>query len=304
MKLLRTPDERFVDLPDFPYAPRYTDVDGVRMAHVEDGPADGPVVLMLHGEPTWSFLYRHMIPPLAAAGMRAIAPDLVGFGRSDKPARMADYSYQRHADWVWGWIQAQGLRDITLFCQDWGSLIGLRLAGEHPENFARVVVGNGILPTAESGVPAALRVWRTFARYSPVFPTGRIVDVGSARRLSKAERQAYDAPFPSSKYQAGARAFPTLVPVKASDPAVPANRAAWQALGNFHKPFLTVFGTGDPILGHADKALQRHIPGAAGQPHDRIRGGHFIQEDQGPELAKRIIALIRATTLHSAELPA
>jgi len=304
MKLLRTPDERFVDLPDFPFAPHYTDIDGVRMAHIEDGPADGPVVLMLHGEPTWSFLYRHMIPPLAEAGMRAMAPDLVGFGRSDKPARMADHSYQRQVGWVWDWIQAQDLHDITLFCQDWGSLIGLRLAGEHPERFARIVVGNGILPTAESAPPAALRVWRTFARYSPVFPTGRIVDVGSARRLSKAERQAYDAPFPSSTYQAGARALPTLVPIKASDPAVPANRAAWQVLGNFHKPFLTVFGAGDPILGHADKALQRHIPGAAGQPHDRLRGGHFVQEDQGPELARRIIKLIQATTLDSAELPA
>lgn len=303
MKLLRTPDERFGDLPDFPYAPHYTDVGGIRMAHVEDGPKDGPVVLMLHGEPTWSFLYRHMIPPLAEAGMRAIAPDLVGFGRSDKPSRVADYSYQKHVDWVWQWIEAQDLHDITLFCQDWGSLIGLRLAGEHPERFARIVVGNGMLPTAEDGVPAAFHIWRAFALYSPVFPTGRIVDIGSARRLSAAERRAYDAPFPSVKYQAGERAFPALVPIKASDPAVRANRAAWQVLGNFHKPFLTVFGAGDPILGHADKALQRHIPGAAGQPHDRLRGGHFIQEDQGPELAKRILALIRATTLHEADLP-
>lgn len=304
MKLLRTPDERFVDLPDFPYAPHYTEVDGIRMAHVEDGPKDGPVVLMLHGEPTWSFLYRHMIPPLAKAGMRAIAPDLVGFGRSDKPSRVADYSYQKHVDWVWQWIEAQNLQDITLFCQDWGSLIGLRLAGEHPERFARIVVGNGMLPTAEHSVPAAFHIWRAFALYSPVFPTGRIVDVGSARRLSVAERRAYDAPFPSAKYQAGARAFPALVPTKASNPAVPANRAAWQVLGNFHKPFLTVFGAGDPVLGHADRALQKHVPGAAGQPHDRLRGGHFVQEDQGPELAKRILALIRATTPHNPELPA
>ncbi|WP_420427907.1 haloalkane dehalogenase [Algiphilus sp.] len=303
MKLLRTPEERFARLPDFPYAPHYTDLDGVRMAHVEDGPKDGPVVLLLHGEPTWSFLYRHMIPPLAQAGMRAMAPDLIGFGRSDKPTRVSDYSYQRHVDWVWQWVEAQGLREITLFCQDWGSLIGLRLAGSYPERFARVVVGNGMLPTAEHGVPLAFHLWRAFALYAPIFPAGRIVDIGSARRLSKAERQAYDAPFPSSRYQAGARAFPALVPTHANDPAVPANRAAWQVLGNFHKPFLTVFGTGDPILGRADRALQRHVPGAAGQPHDRLPGGHFIQEDQGPALAQRILALIRATTLHTAELP-
>lgn len=303
MTLLRTPEERFARLPDFPYVPQYTDLDDVRMAHVEEGPKDGPVVLLLHGEPTWSFLYRHMIPPLAQAGMRAIAPDLIGFGRSDKPTRVLDYSYQRHVDWVWQWIEAQGLKDITLFCQDWGSLIGLRLAGTFPERFARIVVGNGMLPTAERGVPLAFHLWRAFALYAPVFPAGRIVDIGSARRLSKAERQAYDAPFPSARYQAGARAFPALVPTQAKDPAVPANRAAWQTLGNFHKPFLTVFGKGDPILGHADRALQRHVPGAAGQPHDRLPGGHFIQEDQGPVLAQRILALMRDTTLHTPELP-
>lgn len=293
MDVLRTPEARFEVLPDFDFPPHYTEVDGLRMAHVAAGPADGPVVLLLHGEPTWSYLYRHMIPPLADAGLRVLAPDLIGFGRSDKPARVADYSYQRHTDWLWAWIEQQGLTDITLFCQDWGSLLGLRLAGEHPERFARIVVGNGMLPTGDRGVPMAFHLWRAFALYTPVFPAGRIVDVGSARKLSRAERAAYDAPFPSARYQAGARAFPALVPTRPKDPAVPANRAAWQALGNFHKPFLTLFGAGDPILGKADRALQRHVPGAAGQPHVRLRGGHFIQEDQGPELARRMIALIR-----------
>lgn len=302
MDALRTPDERFADLPDFPWEPVYTEVDGLRMAHVEAGPADGAVVLLLHGEPTWSYLYRHMMPLLADAGLRAIAPDLIGFGRSDKPRRIADYSYQRHVDWLWAWMEAQALRDITLFCQDWGSLLGLRIAGEHPERFARIVVGNGMLPTGDRGVPMAFHLWRSFARHAPVFPIGRIVDVGSARKLTPAERRAYDAPYPNARYKAGARAFPALVPITPDDPAAPANRAAWAALGNFHKPFLTVFGAGDPILGRADRALQTHIPGAAGQAHDRLPGGHFIQEDQGPELARRIIALI-ARDASEAELP-
>lgn len=292
METLRTPDERFADLPDFPYPPVYTEIDGLRMAHVAHGPQTGPVVLLLHGEPTWSFLYRHMLAPLGDAGMRAIAPDLIGFGRSDKPVAVADYTYQRHMDWLLAWVEAQDLREITLFCQDWGSLLGLRLAAEHPDRFARIVVANGMLPTAQHGIPAAFYLWRAFALYTPIFPTGQIVNLGSLRKLSAKERRGYDAPFPSARYQAGARAFPALVPTRADDPAIPANRAAWQALAAWEKPFLTLFGTGDPILGKADRALQRHIPGAAGQPHDRLRGGHFIQEDQGPELARRLIALI------------
>lgn len=303
MKALRTPDDRFRDLPDFDFPPHYSTVDGLRMAHVEAGPADGAPVLLLHGEPAWSFLYRHMLPPLAQAGLRAIAPDLIGFGRSDKPARVADYSYQQHMDWLLAWVEQQDLTGITLFCQDWGSLLGLRLAAEHPERFKRIVVGNGMLPTADRGVPMAFHLWRAFALYAPVFPTGRILNVGSLRTLSAAERAAYDAPFPNRHYQAGARAFPALVPTRQDNPAVPANRAAWKALGNWHKPFLTVFGTGDPILGRADRVLQAHVPGAAGMPHARLAGGHFIQEDQGPELARRIIALIEATPDLPAALP-
>lgn len=295
MESLRTPEERFSALPDFDFAPQYSAVDGLRMAHVEAGPADGPVVLLLHGEPTWSYLYRHMILPLAAAGMRVLAPDLIGFGRSDKPARVEDYSYQRHVDWLWAWIEQQGLHDITLFGQDWGSLLGLRIAGEHPERFARIVIGNGMLPTGDTSVPMAFRLWRAFALHTPVFPAGRIVSFGSLRTLSTEERRAYDAPFPAARYQAGARAFPALVPTRTDDPAAPANRAAWEALGHFHRPFLTLFGAGDPVLGKGDGPLQRQVPGAAGQPHDRLRGGHFVQEDQGPELARRIIALVRAT---------
>jgi haloalkane dehalogenase len=254
------------------------------MAHIEAG--EGPVVLMLHGEPTWSFLYRKMIPVFAEAGYRAVAPDLIGFGRSDKPPRIPDYSYARHAEWTLAWIEATSLTGVTLVCQDWGSLIGLRLAAENPDRFARIVVGNGFLPIADRPAPTAFRIWRAFARYTPVFPTGRIVQAGCATRLPPEVVAAYDAPFPTEKHKAGARAFPRLVPTEPDDPAVPANRAAWEALGKWEKPFLTAFGKKDPILGWADRILQRHIPGAAGQPHrDLGHASHFLQEDAGEELA-------------------
>ena len=293
MDVIRTPDERFAALPDYPFAPHYTELaDGIRLHHVDEGPADAEVVLMLHGEPSWSYLYRQMVPVFADAGLRAVAPDLVGFGKSDKPTRIADYTYQRHVDWVRQWIEALDLRRITLVCQDWGSLLGLRLAAENDDRFDRIVVANGFLPTADRGTPLAFRIWRTFATRSPVLPVGRIVATGTKRKLSPAERAAYDAPFPSAKYKAGARAFPALVPTSPDDPAVPANRAAWQRLGSWEKPFLTLFGKDDPILGRADRPLQEHVPGAQGQPHDRLSGGHFVQEDAGAEIARRTVAWI------------
>ncbi len=296
MTVLRTPDDRFRDLPDYDFTPHWSEVgDGLRMHHVDEGPADGSPVLMLHGEPSWSYLYRHMIPVFADAGHRAVAPDLVGFGRSDKPGAVADYSYQSHMDWLTEWLVALDLRGITLVCQDWGSLLGLRLAAEQPDRFARIVVANGFLPTADRKANLAFKVWRAAALHAPVLPVGRIVDLGSRRRLHRAERAAYDAPFPSAAHKAGARAFPALVPTSPDDPAVPANRAAWEQLGRWEKPFLTVFGRHDPILGKADGPLQAHVPGAAGQPHARIDGGHFIQEDAGPELAQRTVAWMAAT---------
>jgi len=294
MNVLRTPEERFAGLADFPWAPHYTDIGELRMAHVEEG--DGAPVLMLHGEPTWSYLYRKMIPGVAAAGHRAIAPDLIGFGRSDKPDDMTAYSYQGHVDWLVAWIEAQDLTDITLFCQDWGSLLGLRIAAEHPDRFSRIVVGNGFLPTADRDAPLAFRLWRAFARYTPVFPIGRIVQAGCVSKLSPAEVAAYDAPFPGERYKAAARAFPRLVPTSPDDPAIPANRAAWEALGQWERPFLTAFGKKDPILGWADRLLQRHVPGAANQPHrDLQRASHFLQEDAGEELAQLIGEFIDAT---------
>ena len=294
MDVLRTPDDRFDGLPDYPFAPHYTDLsDGIRVHHVDEGPEDAEVVLMLHGEPSWSFLYRHMVPVFAGAGLRAVAPDLVGFGKSDKPAAIADYTYQRHVDWLLEWTERLDLRRITLVCQDWGSLLGLRLAAEHDDRFDRIVVANGFLPIADRSTPVAFKVWRAFATKSPVLPVGRIVAAGTRRRLTKAERAAYDAPYPSARYKAGARAFPALVPTSPDDPAVPANRVAWERLGRWEKPFLTLFGNADPILGRADKPLQAHVPGAAGQPHARVSGGHFVQEDAGVEIAERTVAWIR-----------
>ena len=300
--VMRTPDARFSGLPDYDFAPHWTGVsagDGsmagveMRMHHIEQGPQDGPVVLMLHGEPSWSYLYRHMIPAFARAGFRAIAPDLIGFGRSDKPVERSAFTYQAHVDWVRDWLDQHQLADVTLICQDWGSLIGLRLVGEMPERFSRVVVANGYLPTAERGTPFAFTVWQKASQWSPVFPAGRIVDLGTKRSLSSEERRAYDAPFGNRDSQAGARAFPALVPTSEDDPAVPANRRAWRTLGEWDKPFLTLFGRYDPILGKADRPLQEHVPGAAGQPHGRLDGSHFVQEDCGREIAERTISWIR-----------
>jgi haloalkane dehalogenase len=290
MDALRTPDARFAGVPSFPFAPSYADVgDGLRMHYVDEGPKGAPVVLLLHGEPTWSFLYRKMIPVLVHAGLRAIAPDLIGFGRSDKPVAAADYTYARHVGWVKALVEQLDLREVTLFGQDWGSLIGLRLAAEEEARFARIVVANGFLPAAEGPVPPAFRIWRAFARYTPIFPVGRIVAAGCVTKLSRAERDAYDAPFPSPAYQVGARVFPELVPTDPADPAVPANRAAWETLRRWQKPFLTLFGKNDPILGRTHKPFKMHVPGAQAQPHDRFWGGHFVQEDRGAYLAEAMV---------------
>ncbi|MEM8934185.1 MAG: haloalkane dehalogenase [Acidobacteriota bacterium] len=290
--VLRTPDERFHDLPDYPFEPHYAEVDGLRIHYVDEGPRDASPVLMLHGEPSWSYLYRFMIP-ICAEHHRVIAPDLVGFGKSDKPTRISDYTYQTHMDWMRGLvIDALDLTDITLVCQDWGSLIGLRLAAEHEERFARIVVGNGFLPTGDQPFPTVFKVWRAFARFSPIFPISKIVDTGTRRELSADERRAYDAPFPSAKYKAGARAFPALVPTAPNNPATPANRKAWEVLERWEKPFLTTFSSGDPITRGADKYLRKRIPGAEGQNHVTLRGGHFLQEDSGPEFAAAVNTLI------------
>ncbi|MDH4110798.1 MAG: haloalkane dehalogenase [Gammaproteobacteria bacterium] len=295
MKILRTPESRFAELPGFPFEPRYVEIDGFRIHYVDEGGPAASTVLLMHGEPTWSYLYRHMIPPIVGAGLRAVAPDFVGFGRSDKPARIRDLSYAAHVRWMHGFLDALDLHDITLVCQDWGSLVGLRLAAEQPDRFARIVLANGGLPTGEQQMPRAFRYWRAFARWSPWFPVGRIVQSGTVRRLSPGEIRAYDAPFPSFRYKAAARAFPRLVPATPGDPARADNLAAWQVLERWQKPFLTAFSNRDPITRGGYRTFQERVPGCAGQAHTVMKnGGHFLQEDLGPELAGVVIEFVRA----------
>lgn len=293
MEVLRTPDERFASLPGYDFAPHYVDAgDGIRVHYVDEGPRDGEVVLLMHGEPSWSYLYRKMVPPLADAGFRVVAPDLVGFGRSDKPAARADYTYERHVGWMrTALFDGLDLRGITLVGQDWGGLIGLRLVAEHEERFSRVVAANTGLPTGDQRMPDAFLAWRQFSQEVPVFPVGQIVAGGCATTLPDEVVAAYDAPFPDESHKEGARQFPVLVPASPDDPAAPANRAAWEVLERWEKPFLTAFSDGDAITRGGERVFQERVPGANGQPHATIAGGgHFLQEDCGEELARVVIA--------------
>ncbi len=298
MKILRTPDERFASLPDFPFEPHYLELaDGLRVHYLDEGPAGAAPVLLMHGEPSWSFLYRKMIPVLVAAGHRCIAPDLVGFGRSDKPADQDDYTYQRHVDWMSeALFDRLDLRDITYFGQDWGGLIGLRLLAAQPDRFARVVVGNTGLPTGDRTPNDAFLSWQKFAKESPVFPIGGIINGGTATDLSEDVIAAYDAPFPDDTYKAGARRFPVLVPTSPDDPASEANTRAWEVLRAFDRPFLCAFSDSDPVTKGGSSAFIGHVPGTEGQPHTTIEGGgHFLQEDKGEELAGVIVDFIAST---------
>jgi haloalkane dehalogenase len=296
MEALRTPDDRFTNLPGFPFAPHYTEVPDseggtLRVHYLDEGDADAPVVLLLHGEPSWCFLYRKMIPVLTAAGYRCVAPDLVGFGRSDKPVKRTDYTYERHVEWMRAALfDTLDLRDITLVCQDWGGLIGLRLVGEHPDRFARVVTANTFLPTGDTPPGQAFLNWQRFSQEADDFNIGVIVGMGSHTDLPDDVVAAYNAPFPDDSYKAGARMFPMLVPTSPDDPASAANRASWEVLRTWTKPWLTAFSDQDPITRGGDAAFQRDVPGTRGQPHTTIAGGgHFLQEDEGEQLAKVIV---------------
>jgi haloalkane dehalogenase len=296
MDILRTPDARFEGLADWPYAPRYAEVrdaDGtvLRIHYVDEGPRDGAVVLLMHGEPSWAYLYRHIIAGLVARGRRVIAPDLVGFGRSDKPAKRTDYTYKRHVAWMSAWLTGLDLKGITLFCQDWGGLIGLRLVAAFPERFAGVVVANTGLPTG-GGMTEGFKAWLEFSQNVPQMPIGMLLNGGSGRNLSEAEIAAYDAPFPDETYKEGARQFPTLVPVAAEHPSVAENLAAWKVLEAFDKPFLTAFSDGDAITRGGEAVFQSRVPGAKGQPHVTLSGGHFLQEDSPREIVEAIDGLI------------
>jgi haloalkane dehalogenase len=302
VKTLRTPDDRFADLPDFPYEPRYATIPdqaggSLRVAWVEDGPAEGEPVLLLHGEPSWSFLYRSMLPVFAVAGLRGIAPDLVGFGRSDKPIHQEDHSYARHVEWVRFLLEdVLDLRGVTLVGQDWGGLIGLRLAAEHPDRFARIVAANTGLPTGDHPMPEIWHRFRAAIQTAPQIDIGRFVQAGCRRPMSDDVRAGYDAPFPDETYKAAARAMPGLVPTTPDDPATEANRAAWATLAASPTPALIAFSDGDPITGAMRPILERVLPGAQGREHPTIENaGHFLQEDAGPELAAAIVAFVEAT---------
>jgi len=294
MTVLRTPDERFENLSGFPFEPHYleivdADLGRLRIHYVDEGPAHGPAVLCLHGEPTWSYLYRKMIPLFAEAGFRVLAPDLIGFGRSDKPSERSDYSYSKHVRWMSDWLVAMGLCDVTLLGQDWGGLIGLRMLAEQPERFARFSLSNTGLPTGDHPISEAFHRWRTFSQDDAEFDTGYIVNLFGHGKLSDEEMAAYRAPFPSEEYKAGARQFPMLVPTEPDNPASEANREAWKVLMQWHKPALMCFSDADPIMAGGEKPFLKLVPGTRNQPHLTLKGRHFIQEEDGESWARAVI---------------
>jgi haloalkane dehalogenase len=300
MEILRTPDSRFENLPDWSFESHYTGISDaasgqtLRLACVDEGPRDGRTALLMHGEPSWSYLYRHIIPKLAAAGHRVVAPDLIGFGRSDKPADRKEYTYERHVAWLSSWLTAMNLRDVTLFCQDWGGLLGLRLVAAFPERFAGVVVANTALP-AGTPVSDAFMQWLAYSQSTPDLPVGQLIAMGCSRKLSKAEIAAYNAPFPDASYKGGACQFPTLVPITPQHASVAENRAAWAVLSQFKKPFVTAFSDNDMVTKGGDLQFQQLIPGAKGQAHVTLKGAHFLQEDCPDDVAVVIDSLMART---------
>ena len=328
MEFKRTPDERFDNLVDYPFKPHYLQVDDgeggqLRIHYLDEGSADGEVVLLLHGQPAWSYLYRHMIPPLVEAGFRVIAPDLVGFGRSDKPTRIEDYTYARHVAWASAWLTRLDLSGITVFLQDWGSLIGLRLVAAFPERFAGVVLANGGLPTGPipeqfsaplkeacktlpvveakdlearfrdtAGIPGML-YWRKFCAESPelrCLGDTVMANVANTKALTDAEKAAFNAPFPDESYLAGARRFPSLVPLFPDDAEVPENKAAWEVLKQFDKPFMCAFSDDDPVTAGGDRPFIENVPGCQGVEHRTISSaGHFLQHEQPGQCVQAIL---------------
>ena len=297
MTVLRTPDSCFESIPDFQFQPNYLELADenfgpIRMHYLDEGPADGQVILCLHGEPTWSFLYRKMIPVFSAAGFRTVAPDLIGFGRSDKLSEREDYTYRRHVGWMASFLDAMNLSGITLVGQDWGGLIGLRLLAENPDRFARFTLSNTGLPTGDHPVNEAFHRWRRFSQEDAEFDTGFIVNLFGHGDLSEAEIQAYRAPFPGDEFKAGARQFPMLVPTEPDDPASEDNRRAWKQLMQWEKPALMCFSDADPIMAGGDKPFLKLVPGTHDQPHVTLKGRHFIQEEDGENWARAIVSWI------------
>ena len=302
MKILRTPDGAFKNLSGYPFKPNYIEIPNgegkwLRVHFIDEGPIDAESVILMHGEPSWSYLYRKMIPIIIDAGYRVIAPDLVGFGRSDKPADKNYYTYQRHVDWMQAWLNKLDLQRAALVCQDWGGLIGLRLVAQNPDQFSRVVAANTGLPTGDAPMPDAFLKWRKYSIEAPDFDVGAIITTGCRTPLAEDVLAAYNAPFPNDTYKEGARIFPSLVPITPDDPAAQANRDAWEVLSKFEKPFITMFSDSDPITRGGERIFQSRIPGAKDQPHITIKGGgHFLQEDCGTEFARMIVNFISRTS--------
>ena len=325
MEYLRTPDDRFEGLEDYPFEPNYlqiADSEGgqLRVHYLDEGEKDAPIVLLMHGQPAWSYLYRYMIAPLVDAGFRVIAPDLIGFGRSDKPTRIENYTYARHIAWMSEWFTALALNNVTLFCQDWGSLIGLRLVTTYPERFSHVVLSNGGLPAGivpseyteplkeayktlpvvqaeelearfkdTSGIPGFL-YWRKFCAESENLEIGHVMATVSATPLSPGSKNAYSAPFPEQSYMAGARKFPTLVPLLHDEPEVAENKAAWEVLEQFDKPFMTAFADDDPVTTGGERPFLERVPGCQGVAHRTIENaGHFVQQDAPQQCVQAIL---------------
>jgi len=292
MIVYQTPEIRFADLKDFPFHSHYAYINGLRLHYIDEGPANSRTVLLLHGVPTWSYLYRHMIRKITDAGYRTIVPDLIGFGKSDKPKEMEFHTYQSHIEIINDWLNYMSVRDLILFAHDWGSLIGLRIVAEKPELFSGLIVCNGMLPTGEQVMHYTFNLWRFIARYSPVIPVDLIIKYGVKGKLGKDVKRAYRAPFPSIKYMAGVRTLPGLVPISADDTESVANRKAWETLGKWERPFLTIFSNNDPVTRGGEKYLQSKIPGSAGQPHKMLQGGHFIQEEKSDEISRIVIEFV------------
>jgi len=300
--VLRTPDERFAGLPDYPFAPHYLDVPGgalgpLRMHYLDEGPGRGPPVLMMHGNPTWSFLYRHMIRPVADAGYRVIVPDMIGFGRSDKPVARAAYSYDRFVGWMGAFVDALDLRGATLVCQDWGGPIGLRVLAERPDRFAGVFAANTLLPNCEApprGVAdwpgEGIAAWIESCRTSDDLPVAELVARATVQRPVEDALSGYEAPFPAAAYKAGMLEITCGIPVDESSEGLAANRAAWKVLERWTKPFGTAFSDGDPATAAWAQVFRRRVPGAAACAHPVIAcAGHFLQEEQGAPLAAALL---------------
>ncbi|MDA8698971.1 haloalkane dehalogenase [Flavobacteriaceae bacterium] len=290
MNVLRTPETAFENLKDYSFKANYHQINSeLRMHYLDEGNPDGPIILLLHGEPSWSYLYRTMIPTLVHSGFRVIAPDLIGFGKSDKPSEQTDYSYASHIKWTHALLDHLELKNINIFIQDWGGLIGLRLLTANPNNFTSVVAGNTMLPTGSVSPPQAFLDWQNFAANSPEFDVATVIQMATTTDLSKEVLAAYNAPFPDDSFKAGARVFPALVPTTEQNPECENNKNAWKILTQWKKPFLTLFSDQDPITKGGDKVFQKLVPGTKDQEHKTIKGGHFLQEDAGPEIAELMV---------------